>query len=227
MTGLYFLLPVLLTILISFLVVRAGAIALMMTGLDRKKAVFQALSSFTGTGFTTKEAEIVVHHPTRRKIVSWLMILGNAGFVTLIVTTTSTMVTSKGITLPINIIILAVGTALIYKLASGREFMRRFERYIEKKLIKSPAFIEEAPMEDLLHLMEGYGLVKSIIPEGSSLIGSTVSELRTQKGNIRILGIERRDEWMPTPHDDEKVRVGDKLIVYGNMAQLKNIFTEE
>lgn len=227
MTGIYFLLPVLLTVLISFLVVRAGAIALMMTGLDRKRAIFQSLSSFTGTGFTTREAETVVHHPTRRKIVSWLMILGNAGFVTLIVTTTSTMVTSKGITLPINIIVLAAGSGLIYKLVSGRKLMRKFEVYIEKQLIKSPAFIEEAPMEDLLHLMEGYGLVKGIIEEGSPLIGNTVHDLGTHKGNIRILGIERKDDWMPTPGDDEKVQDGDRLIIYGNMAELKKIFSEE
>ena len=226
MTGLYFLFPVLFTILVSFLVVRAGGIALMMTGLDRKKAIFQALSSFTGTGFTTKEAELVINHPTRRKIVSWLMILGNAGFVTLIVATTSTMVTSKGVTLPINIIVLALGSFLIYKLASKRKFMRKFEEYIEKKLIKSTAFVEEMPIEDLLHLMEGYGLVKGIISKGSSLIGSTISELR-KRSNIRILGIEREDKWMPTPSDDEKVQDGDRLIVYGNMAELKKTFKED
>ena len=49
MTGLYLLLPVLLTILASFLVVRAGAIALIMTGMDPQKASFQALSAFTRT----------------------------------------------------------------------------------------------------------------------------------------------------------------------------------
>ena len=59
MDGLYFLLPTLLVIFFSFLIVRADAIALMMTGMDRKRAVFQALSAFSGTGFTTK----LLHHP--------------------------------------------------------------------------------------------------------------------------------------------------------------------
>ena len=74
MRGLYFLLPMLFTVFVSYLVVRAAGIALMMTGLDRRKAFFQALSAFTGTGFTTREAERVVNHPTRRTIVSWLMV---------------------------------------------------------------------------------------------------------------------------------------------------------
>lgn len=63
MTGLYFLLPTLLVIFLSFLIVRAGAVALMITGMEEKKARFQALSAFSGTGFTTREAESVVNHP--------------------------------------------------------------------------------------------------------------------------------------------------------------------
>ena len=60
MTGIYLMLPTLLVILFSFLVVRTGAIALMMTGLEREKANFQALSAFSRAGFTTREAEIVI-----------------------------------------------------------------------------------------------------------------------------------------------------------------------
>jgi len=41
----------------------------MMTGMEKKKARFQALSAFAGTGFTTKEAESVVNYPARRKII--------------------------------------------------------------------------------------------------------------------------------------------------------------
>ena len=67
----------------------------MMTGLDANKAKFQALSAFSGTGFTTKEAETVTNHPDRRKIIAWLMVLGNAGIVTVIVATTSSFIYSK------------------------------------------------------------------------------------------------------------------------------------
>ena len=79
MAGLYMLIPTLIVIFVSFLVVRAAAIALMMTGMEEKRARFQALSAFSGTGFTTRDAEIVVNNPRRRQIITWLMILGNAG----------------------------------------------------------------------------------------------------------------------------------------------------
>ncbi|MGB8952865.1 MAG: hypothetical protein WCC06_09420 [Candidatus Aminicenantales bacterium] len=50
MSSLHFLFPTLIAIFISFLFVRAAAIALMLTGMEKKKAKFQALSAFSGTG---------------------------------------------------------------------------------------------------------------------------------------------------------------------------------
>jgi hypothetical protein len=61
--GIYFLLPALFVIFVSFLIITAAAIALMMTSIDEKKARFQALSAFSGTEFTTREAEFMVNHP--------------------------------------------------------------------------------------------------------------------------------------------------------------------
>ena len=195
----------------------------MMTGLEKHKARFQALSAFSGTGFTTKEAEFVMKHPVRRKIVTWLMIMGNAGIVMVIVTATSSLATSKGSQLPINLLILAVGIFLIYKIATYRKFTKRWESFIERKLIKSPAF-EEAATEDLLHFLEGYGLIKKIISENSLLIGSSLSECKLNERGLLVLGIERGKNWIPTPKAKEKMQEGDGIIVYGPLDKLKDIF---
>ncbi|MDG1498867.1 MAG: hypothetical protein P8N31_01650 [Planctomycetota bacterium] len=69
----------LLIIMLSLLVVRAGAVALTMTGLSLDAARFQSLSAFSGVGFTTSESEAIVGHAARRRIISLLMLLGNAG----------------------------------------------------------------------------------------------------------------------------------------------------
>jgi len=225
MRGLYFLFPTLLAILISFLVVRAAAIALMMTGLEKNKAKFQALSAFSGTGFTTKEAELVINHPVRRRIVRYLMIMGNAGIVTVIVTATSSFTTSSGYQLPVNVIVLILGIFLILKLASSRGFTRRWENYIEKKLIKSPQF-EESTSEDLLHFMEGYGLVKKIVSEESSLIGQSLAKLKLNEKGILVLGIERENNWIPTPKAGEVLESFDRLIIYGPLSGLKSKLEE-
>jgi len=143
MQSFYFLIPTLIVILVSFLVVRAGAIALMMTGMDRDRAGFQALSAFSGTGFTTKEAELVVNHPIRRRIVSWLILMGNAGIVTVIVTATSSLVTAKRTNFPVNLLIFMVGIYVIYKIVTRKGLVRRWENFIEKNLQNSPGLKKE------------------------------------------------------------------------------------
>ena len=226
MDGLYFLVPTLLVIFVSFLIVRAAAIALMMTGMSEKKARFQALSAFSGTGFTTREAEFVVNHPERRRIVSWLMILGNAGIVTVIITATSSLVTSKGYMLSIDVLILLVGIYLIYRVATHKGFIRRWDSFIEDMLVKSSTF-EEGATEDLLHLLEGYGLVRAIITEDSSLIGGSLSESGLSEKELVVLGIERGKSWIPIPKAKEAIQEGDRIVVYGPLEVLRDIFKEE
>ena len=69
----------LIAILVSFIAVRIGGFALQLTGIEPDVARFQALSAFSGTGFTTREAERVVGHRTRRRIVT-ILITGSLVF---------------------------------------------------------------------------------------------------------------------------------------------------
>jgi len=226
MNGIYFLVPTLLVVFVSFLIVRAASIALMMTGMDENRARFQALSAFSGTGFTTKEAESVVNNPLRRRIITWLMISGNAGIVTVIITATTSFVTSKGYQLSINVLILLVGIYLIYKIVTRKGFTRRWESFIEDKLVKSPAF-EEGATEDLLHLLEGNGLVRAIIKENSPLVGSSLSECKLSEKGLLVLGIERGKNWFPIPKAKETINEGDRLVVYGHLNILKELFGQK
>ncbi len=225
MAGLYFIFPTLLVVMVSFLIVRAAAIALMMTGMDQKRAKFQALSAFSGTGFTTKEAESVVNHPKRRRIIGVLMITGNAGIVTLIVTTTSSIVTSHGYHIGINILVLLAGIYVIYRIATHKGFIRRWESFVEDKLVKSPTFEEEST-EDLLHLIEGYGLVRTIVREDSFLVGRSLAAHKLSERGLLVLGIERGKNWIPIPKAMEKLKEGDKMVVYGRLDVLREVFKE-
>ena len=65
---------------------RLAAVALRLTGLPEQNARFQAMSALTGTGYTTTEAEMIVNYPIRRKIITWLMIFGNLGIVSVLST---------------------------------------------------------------------------------------------------------------------------------------------
>jgi len=87
---------VLLLLSVSVFVIRIAAVALRITGLTEETARFQALSAFSGTGFTTTEAENIVNYPVRRRIVGILMIIGNIGIVGVLATLVASMVHTDG-----------------------------------------------------------------------------------------------------------------------------------
>jgi galactitol-specific phosphotransferase system IIC component len=224
MSGLFLLLPTFLVIVLSLLIVRAGAIALAMTGMDEKIARFQALSAFTRTGFTTREAELITRNPRRRTIVTWLMILGNAGIITVIVTATSSLAsTTSGSALAIGTVLLIASVILVYLIARFTPLSKMWERFVEKRFVDSE-FFEEGVSEDLLHLSEGYGLVKIFVTEDSPLIGHTLFESNTPENAFWVVGIERGKDWISLPRSRERIEDKDRLIVYGNIDQLKSIF---
>ena len=224
MFGMQFLLFTLIVIFFLVLLVKAAAIAFTMTGLDSKTALFQALSAFSGTGFTTQEAESIVNHPVRRKIAILLMILGTAGVATIIVTATSHIVTREDYWLPIDILILVVGIFLIYTVATRKGFITKWENFIAAKLVKSPSFEEEGATEDLVHLPEANGLVRAFITEKSPFIGNSLSESGLSENGLLVLGIERGKNWIPLPKAKETIQEGDRIVVYGPLEVSRDLF---
>lgn len=222
MSGLYILAPTLLSILFSMMIVRAGAIALTMTGMSYNRAKFQSLSAFSGTGFTTREAELVVNHPARRRIVSWMMVLGNAGIVAVIITATTSFVFSDLDVLPLNLAVLFAGILVLYMLATRTGLAAWWETFVEQRLGKTTLF-EEGAVDELLHLIEGYGLVKLTLEAESPFVGQTISATKLPERGFRILGIERDHDWIAAPRSTQKLQEGDRLVIYGQLDSLRTL----
>lgn len=225
MSGVYYLVPTLIAIIVSMLVVRAGAIALMMTGMSFDKAKFQSLSAFSGTGFTTREAERVVNNPRRRKIVSWLMILGNAGIVTVIVTATSSFATAKGLEVGLNALVLVAGLLIILIVVRHTPFVKHWEEFAQKRLARLKIFDDDTPIDELLHITEGYGVVRVRLLDDSPCIDKTLSEINAGLQHSFVLGIERDNEWLPTPRLTRKLMMDDYLVIYGKLEDLAEHFS--
>jgi len=68
---------------ISTIVVRLASTIMRLTGLPDNVARFQSLSALTGTGFTTRESELIVNYPIRRRVLMTLMIFGNLGLISI------------------------------------------------------------------------------------------------------------------------------------------------
>ena len=230
------LLIFLIIMIISFIVVRIGAIAFELTGLEASLAHFQSLSCFTGTGFTTRESELVTAHSQRRQIASFLMILGNVGLVTLIATFVNTMrsdlIFSDVLMVPffnwgiprvivpwLNLLISFSAIFLLYKLFTGNKFSRKLTDAIRTHLIKKN-IIKVASFEELTLIAQGYGVLSVDVTLDSPLVDKTIMESHVRDLDVTVLAIEREGKMFPNPTASRKIVANDKVVCFG---KIKNI----
>ncbi len=214
------ILPLILIIIIFFLIVRIATVILKLTGLDEKTSRFQAISAFTGTGFTTKEAEIILEDDVRRKTVVILMILGKVGIVSVI----ASLFLSFGKTNLSNDLwkafIVLIFIVFLYRLIALDSFSRWLNRFIEKKVI-AKGIVQQKTLEELFRLPEGYGIAKLIITKDSEEKNKTLSDAGFIKKNILVLSIERKNKLIAFPKADDTIEENDKVLCYGLLENIK------
>ena len=203
----------------SYLIVRIGAIALEMTGMEKTMARFQALSAFSGTGFTTQAAERIVNHPRRRKIVTYLIILGNAGIVSVIATFVLSL-REAGVFRPsVNLAIIIAAVIILYRIAMYQKFTKKLTEKIRETL-RDKFHFERVQIEEILSQSQGYGVASVIVGKESKIAGLALIESGLRDADLIILSIERDDEMIPVPKAHVKIQAGDRLVCYGKLENL-------
>jgi hypothetical protein len=222
----------------SWIIVRIGAIAFQITGLEWSLAKFQALSCFSGTGFTTRESELIVSDKRRRQIASILMILGNAGLVTLIATAAGALNPqqtlsenflpfhiSEELAVGINLVIIILALLITYRIFTNRKIAGKLTRYLRKRIIKQE-LLKPVSFEELLMLTGGYGISRIEVCEGNPIIDKTLAESDLRKNDITVLAIIRGEETIPNPSANRKILKGDGLISFGELERLRSQICE-
>ena len=190
--------------------------ALIATGVPPESAAFQARSAFSGAGFTTTEAENVVNHRVRRRIIGTTMLIGSLGTPTLVLTvlvgfvapgpgstTERALVTISGLFL----ILMAV-----FNKPSQRWLQGVGQRYVQKRL--APALSDNRL--DLLTLSDEFA-VQAVKLEATP--DETVRSLRGLAQafpDVTILGIRRGRDYFGEPPVDIDLQAGDELIIYAH-----------
>jgi TrkA-C domain len=218
------LVSLLLVLSVSLLIMRVGAVALTLTGLSRESARFQAQSAFLGVGFTTRESEHVVGHPVRRRIIMWLMLLGNAG----VVVTVSGLIlvflsaTDPGSWLP-RAAGLVAGAGGLWLVFGSRTIDRHLSRMIGVAL-RHWTDLDVRDYASLLRLAGEFSVIEMRVRPDEWLADKTLAELNLRSEGALVLGIERTDgSYVGAPRGPTAVRPGDLLIVYGRTSRLKEL----
>lgn len=208
-------------LILLIIIVEIATVALHMTGLDIKSSRFQALSAFTSTGFTTKEAESVVNHKQRRKIIMILMVTGFVTWASLVSLIVNAFL-SAGELIPsiIQILSLLIIFLIILLLARHRPFVKAFRNKISGCLENRTA-LKGKSIDEVLRLAQNFGIATITIIKGSKNIGLSLRETALRDRDILVLAIERNNKILPAPRASDILIEGDTLICYGKLKNMQ------
>ena len=199
-----------------------GSAALEASGMDRKKARFQALSELTGTGFTTGEAESVVNNPRRRLIATWLIFIGNAsaiGFIIALIIWIRAGLTALS---PFQMIILSA-SLVIFALLIWLGTMDRITSRVVKAFRKDGYVAPDSSVGQILHQTANYAVLRYEVGDKPPVRGCPLKELGITGTGLTILAVERGGKSLPHPKLEELIMPGDHLLLYGKIGGMTNL----
>ncbi|MCG8559663.1 MAG: hypothetical protein MI824_07685 [Hyphomicrobiales bacterium] len=201
----------------SFLLVRLAATVLRLTGLPEPVARFQALSAFTGTGFTTSEAETIVNYPVRRKVVSLAMIVGNLGLVSVLATLVLSFVrvgeTAGAVLAQLGW--LAAGLALLWFVLLNPVADRAMCQAMSR-LLRATTSLGKRRFARLLQVTDGVSVAEHLVQDAWISDRAALVALDLARHGLEALAV-RRGDGAVVVHPDEgfELRSGDVLVLFG------------
>jgi hypothetical protein len=222
-------LAVLIVLILSLAIVRVATVGLTLTGLSKDLAHFQALSAFTGSGFTTKESEQIVNHPVRRRIAMHLMMAGHAGIAVGISSVILSFLNTGGgdwsSFVVIRLVVLLAGILLLFFIANS-SYVERVTWKANMWALQRWTHIQVHDYTRLLRLSQDYFVSELLVRSDDWLAGRTLSESKLNLEGVLVLGIEHPDgSYIGAPRGDASIEAGDNLIVYGRQEALQDLDT--
>ena len=197
--------------------------ALIATGVPPEIAAFQARSAFSGAGFTTTEAENVVNHPARRRIIATTMFAGSLGTPTLVVTVLLGFVApGPGSTVERTLVLLS-GAFLIVMTVLNKVVRRWLvgvgNRYTARRL--RPALGGGA--EEILSLGDDFVVDAIRLDADPAPTARSLRSLAHSFPGVTVLGIRSGGTYRGEPPVDHELHAGDELIVHARRDRIADL----
>lgn len=214
----------LVVLLLALLITRVATVALRTTGLSHEAAQFQARSALSGVGYTTDEAEDIVNHPVRRRIVLGLMLLSSAGVVTTLASLLLSFAGSSGVRQSaLRVVALLAGLLALWGIAASRWVDRNLSRLIEWGLARWTD-LDARDYVRLLHIRDDYSIAEIHVDPGEWLEDRLVGDLLLAEEGVVVLGIHCADgRYLGAPARTARIRAGDVVVVYGWAPALERL----
>lgn len=217
-----------LLILIYFVITEIFTMLFRFIGMPEEKARFQVTSLLTGTGFTTRESEMIISTKSRRRLARITMLFGyvfNISVVSAFINVFLSLKQSQlgsfalGLFIPLAVLVLLIGILRI------RSVKAKTNHLIEKlagRLMRSES-------ENTVMLIDhiGKGSIAQVslksVPEQLKGIPLYKTGLKENK-NILIMLVEHNDLKVEAPAAKTVFAEGDKLTVFGDYKIICRVF---
>ena len=216
-------------ILIYWVIIELFTLFFRLTGLPAEKSRFQVISLLTGTGFTTRESEIIMNNRQRRRLARITMLFGyvfNVTIVSAFINVFLSMSVAQVETRFLGFLIPLATVALIFVFmrvpkvhAWGDHQLRRLADRIfnRHETFNAVMLVDNIGSESIVQVTLRH------IPEEYE--GRTLAEtrLRAETG-ILVMLVERGGGKPIAAQADTVFQIGDKLTVFGDYQAICKTF---
>ncbi len=200
-----------------------------LTGLPDDRARFQVLSLLTGTGFTTRESELILGSRRRRRLARVTMLFGYVFNVTIVSALVNVFLSMKlvhfgaqyiGVLIPL----FTVGVIFIFlRVPKIRAWGENLFRRMADRIFDQQETFNAVMLLDYIGSETIAQVTLRHIPEEYRGLSLAETRLRADTGILVMLVEHRGGNTMPA-QADTVFEVGDKLTVFGNYSVICRTF---
>lgn len=217
-----------LLILVYWVISELFTIIFRFFGLPEEKARFQVTSLITGTGFTTRESEMILTTKQRRRLARMTMLFGyvfNISVVSAFINVVMSLKTTQIGSFFLGVAIPMTAVAIVIILLRIRPIKVKVDNVLQKMV----GSIMKTNSENTVLLIDhiGKGTIAQvtirIMPEEFIDIPLRKTGLKEKK-NILVMLVEHKDSKVEAPNANTVFVAGDKLTVFGDYKTICRVF---
>ncbi len=217
-----------LLILVYWVISELFTIIFRFFGLPEEKARFQVTSLITGTGFTTRESEMILTTKQRRRLARMTMLFGyvfNISVVSAFINVVMSLKTAQVGSFFLGVAIPMTAVAIVIILLRIRPIKVKVDNVLQKMVgsIMKTNSVNTVLLID--HIGKGTiaQVTIRIMPEEFIDIPLRKTGLKENK-NILVMLVEHKDSKVEAPNANTVFVAGDKLTVFGDYKTICRVF---
>jgi hypothetical protein len=179
----------------------------------------------TGTGFTTGESELILGHPIRRKLATFLILFG-AFSLAVIISSISNFLSDD---LRMNDILYTAGGVLLVFSGLKLACIQKILSKLFHKKMKPNIELGDLPIRDVFLTDKQDYLLNLHIYKDSSLAFKTINQVITEQDQLEFVAlfIKRGEMKIRRNIYNEKIHEGDQLFLFGEKEVITEFFKDD